>query len=221
MILCIETTTQNCSVALVQEAQTVASTRMRSEHYVHAEQLHPLIAACLQQAQADWSEVKAIAVSSGPGSYTGLRIGVAAAKGLAFALHLPLIEVDTLHMLGNFGLQKSQVELAIAMIDARRMEIYASVVNSEGASAPQAVIVDREYFTAFASKSLVLIGDGAAKCAPLVDDTTLLMHDLPDATMMAELASKAWVKKEFVDLAYYEPRYLKEYMVGVSTKSVF
>ena len=107
------------------------------------------------------------------------------------------------------------------MIDARRMEIYASVVNSEGASAPQAVIVDREYFTAFVSKSLVLIGDGAAKCAPLVDDTTLLMHDLPDATMMAELASKAWVKKEFVDLAYYEPRYLKEYMVGVSTKSVF
>lgn len=221
MILCIETTTQNCSVALVHEGQTVASNRMRSEHYVHAEQLHPLIAACLQQAKAEWSNLKAIAVSSGPGSYTGLRIGVAAAKGLAYALQIPLIEVDTLHMLGNFGLHKAQVELAIAMIDARRMEVYASVVSRDGATKPEAVIVDDAYFSPFAAKSMVLIGDGAAKCAPMVSDSVILLHDLPDATMMTEMASAAWSKSEFVDLAYYEPHYLKEYIVGVTTKSMF
>jgi tRNA threonylcarbamoyladenosine biosynthesis protein TsaB len=221
MILCIETTTQNCSVALVSDGKVLTSARERSEQYVHAEKLHPLIDTCLNEARASWKDVRAIAVSSGPGSYTGLRIGVAAAKGLAFALQIPLISVDTLQMLGVFGLQNSQAEIAIAMIDARRMEVYASVVTAADSSPARAVIVDDAFFAPFNAKNIVLIGDGALKCAQLAGEGALIMSDCPDAIMMAEMATDCWNRSSFVDLAYYEPHYLKEYVVGVSTKSIF
>lgn len=221
MILCIETTTQNCSVAWVDQGAVLSSARVQSDQFVHAEQLHKLVDSCLATSQCTLKDVRAVAVSSGPGSYTGLRIGVAAAKGLAYGLHIPLIAVDTLHMLGLHGLQKTSAELAIAMIDARRMEVYASVVRRDSHTPAEAVIIDASFFQSYASQHIAIIGDGAGKCAPFAGEHAIVMHEFPDATMMATLAWAHWQAQVFEDTAYYEPHYLKEYVVGISTKSVF
>lgn len=220
MILCIETSTQNCSVALVDKGAVVFEERRCTDQYVHAEQLHPLIAFCLEQAHITANDLTAVAVSSGPGSYTGLRIGVSAAKGLSFALHIPLIAIDTLHMLGIYALQHTPAQTAIAMIDARRMEVYASVVDRNSATPAEAVVVEKSFFDAYDPSSLVLVGDGASKCSGLVSPSTIVLDVMPDASMMAAMAQEHWDKQRFVDVAYYEPHYLKEYIVGVSTKSI-
>lgn len=221
MILCIETTTLNCSVALSKEGTLVSSVRRTADQYVHAEALHELIEQCMQLAGTNLGELKAVAVSAGPGSYTGLRIGLAAAKGLCYSLELPLIAIDTLTMLGQYGLAQGDFQLAIPMLDARRLEVYSSRVSSNQVGEAEAVVLDQAFFDDLPKLRIIILGDGASKCRQFQAVHAHISDIAPDAAMMIDLVQSKYVQKHFEDVAYFEPCYLKEYIVGVSTKSVF
>jgi tRNA threonylcarbamoyladenosine biosynthesis protein TsaB len=224
-ILCIETSSTNCSVAL---ASDVLATRATSSHkccvdlledqsdqYSHGERLHVFIDELLNNNQLKPSDLDAIAISAGPGSYTGLRIGVATAKGLCYSLNIPLISIDTLESL---SLQNTiDSDYTIAFLDARRMEVYASVFNKkECLLAPTAVILDPSSFEAYLKdKSATIIGTGVAKFQEL---TTYPNHDFitvnPTAATMCNLALEKMKIGDLVkDIAYFEPFYLKEFRV--------
>jgi tRNA threonylcarbamoyladenosine biosynthesis protein TsaB len=221
MILCIETSTRNCSVAVCCEHQLLAQRSMYAEHYVHAEFLHQLIQDALKEACVEMEAIKAIGVSKGPGSYTGLRIGVAAAKGLAYALEIPLIGISTLQLLASHGMKHWPRSTVIAMIDARRMEVYLSSYDGQSFTEPAAVVLDSSFMEQMPKQSLLLIGDGAAKCQPILQEHMTIVDLTPEAAMMGTMVCAAFEQKKFEDLAYFEPLYLKDFIPGVSTKSVF
>jgi tRNA threonylcarbamoyladenosine biosynthesis protein TsaB len=162
-ILNIETATKNCSVAISKDRQTILCKEIAEEGYSHAERLHVFIEAIIQEAGISFQDLKAIAVSQGPGSYTGLRIGVSAAKGLCYALNIPLIAVDTLQILA------SQVKitegLIVPMLDARRMEVYSAIFNSklEKQRDIQAEIITENSFETI-HETIYFVGDCAEKC---------------------------------------------------------
>jgi tRNA threonylcarbamoyladenosine biosynthesis protein TsaB len=222
-LLLLETSGKNCSVALADEAGILAMRSASAEHFIHAEQLHVMMNEIMAECNLPWNTLSAIAVSKGPGSYTGLRIGVSAAKGLCFALQIPLIALDTTEIL---ALEASKVysdaHIIIPMIDARRMEVYAARFDGRGkrTSTDEAVVVDENTFTEFEPEHLILTGDGAEKCQPLVDSRVRIFPLLPRAEMMHALAMLAYNSKHFEDVAYFEPFYLKEYTPGTSRKSV-
>src|SRR5690606_25134679 len=168
-ILNIETATKNCSVSLSKNGQTIVINELAEENFSHAEKLHLFIKDVLAKAKISLSDLNAIAVSKGPGSYTGLRIGVSAAKGLCYALNIPLIAIDTLAVLA----EKISVDsgIIVPMIDARRMEVFTQMFRGDYAplSVAEALIVDE---TAFAdiSENIHLIGDGALKCKTVLTD---------------------------------------------------
>ena len=161
-ILNIETATKNCSVALAKEGKTIFCKEIAEEGYSHAEKLHVFIAEILQELQLNFKDLAAIAVSKGPGSYTGLRIGVSAAKGLCFALDIPMIAVDTLQMLA------SQVTITdgviVPMIDARRMEVYSAVFNArfEKIREVKAEIITADSFAEI-NETIYFVGDSNEK----------------------------------------------------------
>jgi tRNA threonylcarbamoyladenosine biosynthesis protein TsaB len=221
MILCIETSTRNCSVAICWEHRVLAQRSMTDTHYVHAEFLHQLIQDVLSEAQVGLDSIKAIGISKGPGSYTGLRIGVAAAKGLAFALKCPLIGIQTLQLLASHGMQNWPSEMVYAMIDARRMEVYLATFDGHVFTEPEAVVLDKRYMEQMPKQSLLLIGDGAAKCQPILQNNMTIVDLAPEASMMCSMVCSAYEQNNFEDLAYFEPLYLKDFVPGVSTKSVF
>lgn len=221
MILCIETTTLNCSVALSKEGSLVASVRKAADQYVHAEALHELIEQCMQLAGTNSDALKAVAVSAGPGSYTGLRIGLAAAKGFCYSLGLPLIAIDTLTMLGQYGLAQGDYQLAIPMLDARRLEVYSSRVSIDQVGEAEAIVLDQAFFDELPKLPIIILGDGASKCRQFQAVHAHIAEIPPDASMMIDLAQSKYAHQHFENVAYFEPCYLKEYIVGVSTKSVF
>jgi tRNA threonylcarbamoyladenosine biosynthesis protein TsaB len=182
-----------------------------------------LIEALLTELSITPNSLSAVAVSTGPGSYTGLRIGVSAAKGLCFALQLPLIALDTSAILANYaaGVYPDAKHI-VSMIDARRMEVYSAQFDSRAnrITADRAVILDENTFTEFPPDHLVLVGDGAEKCIPLIDSTVRVLSILPHAEMMHSLVVRSWTNKQFEDVAYFEPFYLKDYTPGTSRKSV-
>ncbi len=216
LILSLETTTHNCSVALSQHGRLLVSTELAEVSYSHAEKLHPFIKETLQKANLRQDQLQAISVSAGPGSYTGLRIGVSAAKGLCYALDLPLISVDTLE---SFAHQK-QIEngLLVPTLDARRDEVYMAVFDEEHhhIQNTQAMIITASSFEAlYKERSLYIFGSGAEKCARILPqhpnlhiDTTLAF---PSAKQQALLAFEKYKNQQFEDLAYFEPLYLKEF----------
>jgi len=220
MILCIETSTINCSAALVDQGVVLVHRSHQAEHYVHAESLHHLIQECLMEQGISSSQLDAVAVSSGPGSYTGLRIGVSAAKGLAYGLGIPLIALDTLSVLGQYGLSLGNFDVAIAMLDARRMEVFTSKTDRYNFGPAEALILDQAYFDQLAQENTIIIGDGAFKCANFLSVKAEVLNIHPSATMMAPLAHEKFLRQEFVDVAYFEPFYLKEFVAGISTKSI-
>jgi tRNA threonylcarbamoyladenosine biosynthesis protein TsaB len=221
MILCIETSTRNCSVAICWEHRVLAHRSMTDAHYVHAEYLHQLIQDVLAEAQVGLESIKAIGISKGPGSYTGLRIGVATAKGLAFALNCPLIGIQTLHLLAAHGMQNWPNDMVYAMIDARRMEVYLATFDGQVFTEPEAVVLDISYMEQMPKQSLLLIGDGAAKCQSILQNHMTIVDIAPDAAMMCSMVCTAFEHNNFEDLAYFEPLYLKDFIPGVSTKSIF
>ncbi|MCE2614094.1 tRNA (adenosine(37)-N6)-threonylcarbamoyltransferase complex dimerization subunit type 1 TsaB [Flavobacteriaceae bacterium D16] len=218
VILNLETATTNCSVSLALDGKLIALREENYEGYSHSEKLHVFINEALQEAGVGMEELDAVAVSKGPGSYTGLRIGVAAAKGICFALDIPLIAIPTLDSLARQGTIPEE-GLLIPMLDARRMEVYAKVLNTsyETVRATEAVIVEVNSFAELAEKSPVyLIGNGAKKCATVLQHPNFHFQEelVPSAKEMAGMSYECYAKKEFEDLAYFEPYYLKEFILG-------
>jgi tRNA threonylcarbamoyladenosine biosynthesis protein TsaB len=214
-ILNIETATKNCSVSIAQNGKTIALNEMAEEHFSHSEKLHLFIDSLLKENQIAYKDLSAVALSSGPGSYTGLRIGTSTAKGLCFALDIPLISVDTLLVLAK---QVNENSLIIPMLDARRMEVYTAIFdeNHNRKTPVQALVVDENSFDEITEKA-VFIGDGATKCKEILNRENFIFWDeirYPSAGEMGEISFDKFQKKEFEDIAYFEPFYLKEFFTG-------
>ncbi len=221
-ILNIETATKNCSVALAKEGTTILCKEIAEEGYSHAERLHVFIEEIIAEAGITYNDLAAIAVSQGPGSYTGLRIGVSAAKGLCYALDIPLIAVDTLKTLASQ--LKVSDGLIIPMLDARRMEVYSAIfsANLESKRGVLAEIITEESFEDF-SQTLYFVGDCAEKCKTvLTKDNFVFLEDIkyPSAREMSLLSYEKFKINDTVDVAYFEPYYLKDFMITTSKKSL-
>jgi tRNA threonylcarbamoyladenosine biosynthesis protein TsaB len=223
LILSIETAISVCSVALHREGKLVGCLELHQDN-VHAQKLMPAIKALLDRAGIETAELDAIAVSAGPGSYTGLRIGVSTAKGLAYAHDLPLIAVDTLSALAYRASEAVEPEdFLIPVIDARRMEVYQKVLNGrmEEISPLEPLIIDEQSFSEYLQKGKVFfIGDAVFKIkSELRHENARFLSLLNSAISIGELAYEKFEKGDFVDLAYFEPNYLKEFRVITSKKN--
>ena len=219
-ILNIETATKNCSVALAQEGKIILCKEIAEEGYSHAERLHVFIEEIIHEAGITFQDLTAIAVSQGPGSYTGLRIGVSAAKGLCFALNLPLIAVDTLQILASQA--KVKEGFIVPMLDARRMEVYSAIFNFklEKQREIQAEIVTEASFETI-SETVYFVGDCAEKCqSVLVKPNFIFFKEIkyPSAKEMCAISFTKFQQSNFVDVAYFEPYYLKDFMITTSKK---
>ncbi len=215
LILNIETASTNCSVALAKEGVILAIKEEDTPNYSHSEQLHVFIQAVLTEAKYDLEDLDAIAVSKGPGSYTGLRIGVSAAKGLCFSLDLPLISIPTLESMAQ---QVNGGDFIIPLLDARRMEVYAAVFDKDRhrVRETRAEIVDEHSFEEFLQKGkVVLLGSGAEKCKEVLSGPNVIFNTeaVPSAREMASLSYQKFLDREFEDVAYFEPFYLKDFLI--------
>lgn len=214
-ILNIETATKNCSVSLSRDGLILALSEYAGEGYSHAEKLHVFIEEVLQKGGIAYSDLNAVAVSMGPGSYTGLRIGVSAAKGLCYALHIPLIAIDTLELLARkISIDNGAI---IALIDARRMEVYSAVFNSSYTKIKPVIaeVITPCSFSEVAGP-VHLVGDGAAKCRAVLEGEKFIYHDevlYPSAAEMGALANDKYKISDTVDVAYFEPFYLKDFLL--------
>ena len=219
-ILCIETATTNCSVSIVKNDETVAIIEDNSKSYSHAERLHTSISAVVKKSGITLRELSAVAVSKGPGSYTGLRIGVSTAKGLCFSLEIPLISVSTLHALAS---QVEQEEgFIVPMLDARRMEVYTAVFDTKYQllHSVEAKVLDADAYNTYLDKAPVFfIGNGVTKWKTLcTHPKAIFIEDaLPSAIQMGKIAYQKYVENDFEDTAYFEPYYLKDFVAGKST----
>ncbi len=218
LILGIETATEVCSVALSKDGICLAE-QTNFEGNSHAAQLHVMVQNLLKETGYTLQNLDAIAVSKGPGSYTGLRVGVSAAKGYAFALQLPLIAVSSLYAMCLQAAKQIQQPnaLLVPMIDARRMEVYTCISSIELKEiAPvSAKIIEQDAFLSFlGSNQMYFFGNGAEKCKPMIQHENA--HFLPNivclASGMMPLAEKAYLYKTFENLAYFEPFYLKDFI---------
>lgn len=218
MILHIETSTNVCSVAL-SENGTCLFSKSNAEGMNHAALLSVFIAEALEVLKSTDKKLDAVAVSSGPGSYTGLRIGVSTAKGLCYGYGIPLIAVSTLEVITAQALQlikDAENALFCPMIDARRMEVYAAFYNAKGEIKREilADIIDSDsYSEILANQPVYFFGNGADKCkTTLTHPNARFIDDLvPLAENMIPLAETAFAEKRFEDVAYFEPFYLKEF----------
>lgn len=213
-ILNIETATKNCSVSLAKDGETIICKEIAEQGYSHAEKLHVFIAEIIKEAGILMSDLKAIAVSHGPGSYTGLRIGVSAAKGLCYALEIPLIAIDTLTSLANQV--KHNDGLIVPMIDARRMEVYSAIFNSNKEMIREvlAEILTEESFVNQA-EIIYFIGDSNEKAKSVLTKSNFIFLDeivFPSANEMSAISYQKFQNNDFVDVAYFEPYYLKDFM---------
>ncbi|HLR76155.1 MAG TPA: tRNA (adenosine(37)-N6)-threonylcarbamoyltransferase complex dimerization subunit type 1 TsaB [Balneolaceae bacterium] len=219
LILSLETTTTNCSVALGKDGNLLAIKENNSKNYSHAEQLHLYIKEVLAEANYTLDALDAIAVSKGPGSYTGLRIGVSAAKGLCFSLDIPLIAVDTLQALST-QVDFEHYNYTIPMLDARRMEVYTAVFDKEGncVSPTVAKLLDDTSYREYAGK-VVFIGNAVTKFKPVCTHPgATFIASLPTAKSMIPLAETKHKKGNTEDVAYFEPYYLKDFIAKKSKK---
>lgn len=221
LILNIETATTNCSVSLSKEGETLFLIEDYDTKYSHAERLHVYINDILNEASVKPNQLDAIAVSKGPGSYTGLRIGVSAAKGLCFALDKPLISIPTLQSLAYQVACNEGV--IVPMLDARRLEVYSSVFNTEHQEIrkTQAQVLDESSFGDYLNKDKVhFIGNGVPKTMELIShpNAVFIENKLPSANDMSPLAYGKFLQQDFEDVAYFEPYYLKDF-VALKSKS--
>ena len=231
-ILNIDTSTEVCSVSLGKDGISVA---LREDHAGknHAMQLTLFIDELLQQKGISMHDTDAVAVSGGPGSYTGLRIGVSTAKGICYASGKPLIAIPSLeamahHVIFNsarYHLPDEASMLFCPMIDARRMEVYTAVYNAKGEQNQKisADIIDHQSFEEqLKTDKVAFFGNGSAKCrAAIGHENALFVADVhTSAAYIAPLAEKAYSEKRFVDTAYYEPYYLKDFVATVPTKNI-
>ena len=218
-ILCLETATTNCSVSIGVNGEVKSLVEENSPNYSHSEQLHVFVERAVARASMTLSDLDAIAVSKGPGSYTGLRIGVSYAKGLCYALDIPLISIDSLKGIANGALQEVPSDAIIApMIDARRMEVYSEVYDASGTSIREtkAEVITESSFADYTScKRVHLIGPGASKCQEVLTYPVFSYNTtaIPSAQELASLAERKFKQQEFEDVAYFEPYYLKDFVL--------
>ena len=213
LILSLDTSTQNCSVALHDKGQLI-SQELVAEEGSHSKALTLLIEKVMKTAGSSLQDISAVAVSNGPGSYTGLRIGLATAKGICFALDKPLICLPTLKVLAS-AVQAPAEVLLLPLVDARRMEVYAAVYTTElnELSPQEAHILSPESFQEF--KPVLAFGNGSAKWQESCTHPSITFLEgplLPEAKYMGKLAYEAYLNEKFENLVTKEPDYLKEYM---------
>jgi tRNA threonylcarbamoyladenosine biosynthesis protein TsaB len=224
LILQIETATTCCSVALAKDGK-ILRVKEANERNAHAEVITKFIEEVILTEGLDYTQLDAIAVSCGPGSYTGLRIGISTAKGLCFALNKPLIAIDTLTAMcygakRMEGFKEDQNLLLCPMIDARRMEVYTALfdVDIKTIRPTAAEIIDEQSFSDFIGKHPILFfGDGAEKCRTVLNknlQAKFLPEFLNSATHLTELAYQKYINQEFEDVALFEPYYLKDFIAG-------
>jgi len=225
IILHIETSTHVCSVAL-SEGSTCIFAEINNDGMNHAALLSVFISQAMEVLKQNNKKLDAVAVSSGPGSYTGLRIGVSTAKGLCYGLDIPMISVSTLEVMTKQVLNSSNYDsetLFCPMIDARRMEVYAAIYNTniEVVREISADIIDENsYLEYLKNNQLVFFGNGAEKCKnTIIHPNAVFLEDVnPLAENMISFSQKAFLEKNFVDVAYFEPFYLKEFQTTTPKK---
>ncbi|MFK8038620.1 MAG: tRNA (adenosine(37)-N6)-threonylcarbamoyltransferase complex dimerization subunit type 1 TsaB [Crocinitomicaceae bacterium] len=218
LILNVETATKVCSVALAKDGQLVAEKESKTEHFSHSENLNTFIESLFESVDFELNDLDALAISMGPGSYTGLRIGVSSIKGLGYGLDLPVIGISSLKSLANL-IEPNAEQLICPMFDARRMEVYSSIFNHklESLTNVEAVIIENGSYQTYLNKQkVVFLGPGAEKCQDIITHSNAIF-DLKtevSAKGMITLAEDKFKIKAFENLAYFEPFYLKDFIAG-------
>jgi tRNA threonylcarbamoyladenosine biosynthesis protein TsaB len=229
LILCTDTSTKACTAAVANNGMVISKIQIKQEGYKHAEQLHDLLQSVLDEAGIMWKDLDAVAVGRGPGSYTGLRIGVSAVKGICYARKIPLIALPTLQIMAVNAASKSSLNaqaLLRPMIDARRMEVYTAAYSSEfnELEKVQAHVLEEDSFAEELIKNPVyFFGDGMDKCRHLFEQHSnahFIDDVIPAAWSMAVLSQCAFEEKMFEDVAYFEPFYLKEFLAKPPKKLI-
>ncbi len=224
-IILIETSTGLCSTAIAEEGRIVCY-RESAANRAHASLTAVFIDEMLRERGCTLKECSAVCISEGPGSYTGLRVGVSTAKGLCFGADIPLLSVGTLEVLVNQALQThTHLKYIVPMIDARRMEVYTAVFDGKGTrlTPTEAKVIDSGSFSDILGQGQVLfIGDGAGKCeGTITHPNAHFLQTCPKASAMLEPAVRELQEKRFKDVAYLEPFYLKDFVATVSRKKLF
>ena len=217
-LLHIETSTKNCSVSISRNGEMLCLCEEFDQNYGHSEKLHQFVNWALEGAEITLKDLDGVCVSKGPGSYTGLRIGVSAAKGFCYGLNIPLFSLNSLEILAQTQIHKGY-DLIIPMIDARRMEVYSAIFDGSGnqISEIEAKILDEFSFQEFAHKKIAFVGDGVEKSKSVLNlpSAEFIENIHPSGKFMISLAEKKFENKETEDVAYFEPFYLKEFVAGV------
>ena len=224
-IISIETATKVCSIALHRNGELIAL-RENNDQHSHSANITIFVDEVVKEAGITFSDINAIAVSKGPGSYTGLRIGVSAAKGFCYGLGIPLISVNTLMAMAQhtaLSQYKKENTLLCPLIDARHMEVFCALIDTKNqwAKETEAVIVDESSFGQELEKHpIVFFGDGAAKCQSSINhpNAIFINETRPSAKYVGELAWGKFSQKQFEDVAYFEPFYLKEFVATTPKK---
>ena len=233
LILLIETGTDICSVGIARDGELL-SLRESDRGRDHARQVAAFVDEALEEMGLQPEALDAVAVGKGPGSYTGLRIGVSFAKGLCYGIGRPLIAIGSLDALtevaredyeaGIVDVERWDEATLCPMVDARRMEVYTQLFNAAGeaVSEVEAKIIDDESFRdeRNSGRPFVIFGNGAAKCSEVLEGATLI-DVAPSARGLARLAEETFVAQKFEDIAYFEPFYLKDFVVTTSKKKLF
>jgi len=214
-ILHIETSSKNCSVAISDGEEILCLCEEVSDNYKQSESLHSFVEWALEGAEISLKDLDAISLGKGPGSYTGLRIGAASAKGFCYGLKLPLIAINSLDSMVEEFVNQG-FELIIPLIDARRMEVYIAYFDGQSGemiSETEAKILDENSFSEFAGKKVLFIGDGAKKAQEILNlPNAEFKHDIyPSAKGLIKKSVDKFNQKDFENVAYFEPFYLKDF----------
>jgi tRNA threonylcarbamoyladenosine biosynthesis protein TsaB len=226
LLLLVETSTDVCSVGLAADNRLIAQ-KVSHKPKAHASIISPITEELLEENRFTPSDIDAVVISAGPGSYTGLRVGLSFAKGIAFASEIPLISVGSLNLIASLAgkeanKEKTEILYIVPMIDARRMEVYTTIFDADlrQLSNVEAKIINQNSFDGILDKGKVLFcGNGAPKVSQVIDHPNALFKNIDTlASGMVDEAFTKYHNKDFEDLAYFEPFYLKEFVAGISKK---
>lgn len=220
-ILHLETSTQVCSVGLSLNGELIALKEVTDQGFVHGEMITLFIEDILKQADISIGSLAAVSVASGPGSYTGLRIGVSTAKGLCYALSIPLVAIDSLKSLEQVARMNHSSDTIVSMIDARRMEVFSAIYNAQGHKIKviSADVLDENSYESFLP--FTVVGDAVSKVKTIWQNRSIQFDEqcIASAKGQVRVGYEKFQKQEFEDVAYFEPFYLKDFVTGVSTKN--
>ena len=215
-ILNIETSTLKCSVSIAYKGEYVAGEQLLANEFIHGEKLHVFIRDIFEKTKIKKKDLNAVAVSKGPGSFTGLRIGVAAAKGICFAQDLPLIGINTLEIMAAPFFNKSEYNYLIPILDARRMEVYSAIFDAKKRCIQKTnavVLSENSFFDKIKNGSCLVIGNGASKFKTLKPkiNADFNAEYFPSAKDMCKVSWDLYKKKSYENLEFFEPFYLKDF----------